>query len=249
MRASTYLYHPSLKNRLTAIALAGLICAAIVLMLISMGLLDAPPGGPAGKLTAISFRPQAAEKAERKPTAKAESAVRREAVVPIQPPTPVTPPGEIELPPNFIKLSRNEFAAADISKLGRRRPDGGGAPDAGAGGADGPGEGPGGAKLYNAEWYREPTRAELVTYLPHRDIPGGWGMIACKTQPGNRVDDCRELGESPQGSGLARGLRQAAWQFLVRPPRMDGKPMIGVWVRIRFDLKPAKDSDRPDSDG
>jgi protein TonB len=250
MRASSYLYHPSLKNRLVAIVLAAVICAAIVLMLISMGLLDAPPGGPVGKLTAISFRPQAAEKAERKPAAKAESqAPRRAAVVPIQPPTPVTPPAEIELPPNFIKLSRTDFAAADISKLGRRRPDAGGAPDAGAGAAGGPGEGPGGAKLYNAEWYREPTRAELVTYLPRRDIPGGWGMIACKTQPGNRVDDCRELAESPPGSGLARGLRQAAWQFLVRPPRIDGKPMIGVWVRIRFDLKRAEAQDAPDSGG
>jgi protein TonB len=113
----------------------------------------------------------------------------------------------------------------------------------GSASAAGPGEGPGGAHLYNAEWYREPTDAELVTYMPHRDVGGGWAMIACKTQDHFHVDDCQELGESPPGSGLARALRQAAWQFLVRPPRIDGKPMIGAWVRIRFDFKHPKGAD------
>lgn len=99
----------------------------------------------------------------------------------------------------------------------------------------GPGEGPGGARLYNAEWYREPTNAELSYYLP----PGqhlGWGMIACRTVERFHVDDCRTLGDSPPGSGLARAIREAAWQFLVRPPRIDGKPLIGAWVRIRIEF-------------
>ena len=102
----------------------------------------------------------------------------------------------------------------------------------------GPGEGPGGVRLYNAEWYREPTRAELATYLPARP-QAGWGMIACQTVERNRVDNCRELASEPPGSGLSRAIRQAAWQFLVRPPRIDGKPVIGAWVRIRIEFTPS----------
>lgn len=52
------------------------------------------------------------------------------------------------------------------------------------------------------------------------------------------------MGETP-GSGISRGLRRAAWQFLVRPPLRNGKPMMGVWVRIRFDLIRAPDAARP----
>lgn len=102
----------------------------------------------------------------------------------------------------------------------------------------GPGAGPGGARLYNAEWYREPTDAELATYLPDRRQPG-WGMIACQTIERYHVDNCRILGDEPPGTGIARGIKAAAWQFLVRPPRIDGKPIIGAWVRIRIEITPA----------
>ncbi|SFP79034.1 hypothetical protein [Sphingomonas rubra] len=101
--------------------------------------------------------------------------------------------------------------------------------------AYGPGAGPGGERLYGAEWEREPRDAELNGYLP-RGVPAdSWAMIACRTIPDNQVENCRTLGEGPPGSGLARAMRQAAWQFRILPPRMGGKPMIGAWVRIRFD--------------
>ncbi|WP_254605140.1 hypothetical protein [Sphingomonas bacterium] len=98
------------------------------------------------------------------------------------------------------------------------------------------GAGPGGRLMYNAEWYTEPRDAEMRTYLPRTIVPSSWATIACQTAPQYHVENCRELDESPPGAGLTRALRQAAWQFRVRPPRVNGKPMIGAWVRIRFDF-------------
>lgn len=138
--------------------------------------------------------------------------------------------------PPFLILSRQQLAASDIAALPSHKvqPDSGGAGE-NSGAVSGPGEGPGGARLYNAEWYRRPTDAELAGYLPAGAPRKGWGLVACKTVENYHVENCQSLGESPLGSGLARAIREAAWQFLVLPPRIDGRPMIGAWVRIRID--------------
>jgi protein TonB len=115
------------------------------------------------------------------------------------------------------------------------------------GSATGKGGGPHGETLYAAEWVREPTDAEMRTYLP-RNIPeDAWAEIACRTIPGFRVEDCEELDESPRGSQLARALRQAAWQFRVRPKRSGANLMVGSWVSIHFSFtrKPGSDPAAP----
>lgn len=148
-------------------------------------------------------------------------------------PVTATKPPPMILLPGGMEL----FDAADIGKMRAAPGDGGDAEGAGDSvAASGPGEGPGGQKLFNAEWYREPSRAELAGYLPGGAPPGSWALIACRTLPEYHVDNCRSLGEAPAGSGLARAMRQAAWQFRVRPPRIGGKAMVGAWVRIRFDF-------------
>lgn len=120
-------------------------------------------------------------------------------------------------------MSKDELASADIRTLAKSSDD-----------SEEVGRTPNGEILYAAEWAREPTNAELGGYLP-RDAQDGWGLVACKTIPEDRVDDCIELGQSPLGSHLASAVRQAAWQFRVRPPRKNGRPLIGSWVRIRIE--------------
>ncbi|WP_254913824.1 hypothetical protein [Sphingobium sp. Z007] len=174
-----------------------------------------------------------AEKAEKREENNAAPQKHADPVV--RPPIPVEKPAE--QPPSpfpFLTLSREQMASADIGNLPK------GGQGAGQGKGDsaavaGPGEGPGGVQLFEAEWYRRPTHAELSTYLPSNAPPRGYGLVACKTVDHYHVENCQTLGEAPLGSGFAKAVRLAAWQFLVRPPRVNGKPMVGSWVRIRID--------------
>ena len=162
-------------------------------------------------------------------------------------PVPQIPRPKIELPPrplDMLEVSKEFLETSDIAKLGSNAP--GYSPNASrgsAGDSERVGTAPDGQPLYAAEWYREPTNQELSAYLP-KNMPegGGWGLVACKTAPRYKVEDCVELGNSPPGSHLAGAVRQAAWQFLVRPPRIGGRPMIGEWVRIRIDYAVSREA-------
>ena len=96
------------------------------------------------------------------------------------------------------------------------------------------GTAPNGEPLYAAQWYREPEDAMLRAYLSTARGPG-WGLIACRTAPDYRVEDCVALDEYPEGSQINRSVLAAAWEFRVRPPRRGGQPLVGSWVRIRID--------------
>ncbi|WP_176592769.1 hypothetical protein [Sphingobium sp. EM0848] len=150
-----------------------------------------------------------------------------------QPPAPL--PSLLPSPMPFLVLDSQQMASADIGKMPKKGAEDGSSGQGDSAAVAGPGEGPGGVQLYEAEWYRRPTHAELASYLPGNAPPRGWGLVACKTVDHYHVENCQALGESPMGSGFARAVRLAAWQFLVLPPRVNGKVMVGSWVRIRID--------------
>jgi protein TonB len=181
--------------------------------------------------------------AHEKTVAKAHSAARAAAkpqAAEKQPPTeqPPTP-----TPPSPSLFGRNSpLAGADIGKI-KSSADQGEVADSGqgsgrnSGSSYGPGEGPGGSRLYYAQWYRRPSHAEISGYMPAAGVPrGAWGEIACRTVPNYQVENCRVLDESPHGLGIGRSIQAAAWQFRVLPPRIDGRSLIGAWVRIRIDF-------------
>ncbi|OYU33363.1 hypothetical protein [Novosphingobium sp. PASSN1] len=250
--ASAARYAPSRRDRAVSFVLAVLAGVGMILVLVTMSAMGDGVGDAGGQLVAINIAPPSADKAKEKAAPKQD--VKQERVQAVTTVPPKLPPrveipskNQVEWPPGFIRMSREDIAKADISRI---KPAGGssgstGASSGGGGSAEGTGDGPGGARVYNAEWYREPTRAELSPYMSaaRGSSSGDWAMIICRTVERFHVEDCREVDESPRGSGLARALRQAAWQFLVRPPRVDGKPQLGTWVRIRFDFKSAKRED------
>ncbi len=236
------------SRRGVALAVAIVLELLLIAVLLGLGAGRPRPTPPKTAIT-ISFVPNVSEEptpeAARRP--EAEAAEAPAAVVVKAPPAPPEPVVRIPTPPDsrplpILVLSKEDLAAADISKLGTRGVPGKSGSGEGEqvasteGDSEVVGTGPNGQPLYQAEWVREPTNAELAGYLPSR-MPegGGWGLVACKTAARNRVEGCVELGNSPAGSHLAGSVRQAAWQFLVRPPRKGGRPMVGEWVRIRID--------------
>jgi hypothetical protein len=225
-----------LRRRGTAGLLAIAIELLVIAALLTLGRAQLEPKKPEDKLTTFQMTPDA--KPAPKPASRATKVTKVKhdsgGAAPKAPTQDV--PAAPEPEPKLIILSKADFAASDIGNIHGGGDSAGDSNTTGndSGKAYGPGEGPGGERLFNAEWEREPTRAEMVTYMP-AGVETGWGMVACQTIPGNRVENCRSIGESP-GSGLSRMLRLAAWQFHVRPPRIGGKPQIGAWVRIKFDL-------------
>ena len=159
-----------------------------------------------------------------------------EPTIPIpRPPPPVATTPEPPVKLDMLELSSADYAASDIGKIQQVARPAAGSGNGGAGDSREAGRGPNGQVLYAAEWARKPTDAELRGFLPERMPDHGWGTIACRTAPGHRVEDCVELENYPKGSHLAGAVRQAAWQFRVRPPRKNGREMIGEWVTIRIE--------------
>lgn len=239
-------YHPSPDGRRAplgrrAIALLLVLSVHVLLVILLFALTPRSPPAPseAHSFTLLPVVPKpTAVKAKRAKRASGGAATRSTAKA-----TAAPVKSAVQTPSQASKPFATElFDAVDIAALPNHRGDhvGEGIEGTGAGkdsgSVYGPGGGPGGEPLYNAEWYTEPTHAELAYYLPHSVPQDSWAMIACRTIEKNHVDDCRELDESPPGSGLSRALRQAAWQFRVLPPRIGGHALVGAWVRIRIDF-------------
>lgn len=235
-----------IKRRGIGFFIALLLEAIIIIAILSLSMRAGGPAAGTRGLSTFSLEAEAdsassADKSETKtPVVKEQKTILTPPI-----PKPLLPPvNPIKAPPpspDFIKVNKSEFDAMDLSKL----PASGGAgsgDNKGGGQASkgmmGPGLGPGGAQLYPVAWLREPYDSELGPYLAaiKRIPPGASADIACRMAEFNRVENCQIIGETPRGTGLAQALRKAAWQFLVKPPRIDNKPQLGVWVRIRFDF-------------
>jgi len=220
-----------LRRRASGVALALALNVLLLLVLLRIGVipLKLPDGGQAPLIVNLvqsekkSDASSTRTETRRTPTPKEMKPLPKPRIVLPAKPT-IVPPHESP----WLELSKAEMAAADIGRLPKA------AGGSGGGDSEQVGRAPNGEILYAAEWARRPTSAELGGYLP-RNAQDGWGLVACRTIEGNRVEGCIELDQSPRGSHLARAVRQAAWQFRVRPPRKNGKPLIGSWVQIRID--------------
>lgn len=221
-----------LRRRASGFALA--LAVNLLLLFVLLGIGKFAPGThkPASAITVDLMRnpqdaappaSQAKAQASRKPPASPR---------PMLKPPPIALPSRPNIPVSrsapWIEMSHDELAAADITKLPKSG-------DGESGDSEEVGRAPNGDVLYAAEWARHPSDAELGGYLP-KDAPDGFGLVACKTIPGDRVEDCEEIDQTP-GSHLARAVRLAAWQFRVRAPRKNGHPLIGSWVRIEIDYE------------
>jgi hypothetical protein len=234
-----------IKRRGLGLAVALLLEILFIIGILSLSMRSG--GTEAGKRGLSTFSLEADTESASADKSETETPVTKEQQRNVNPPipTPLLPPvNPVKAPPpspDFIKVSKSDFDAMDLSKLPANGSTGSGdakGSSQASKGQMGPGLGPGGAQLYPVAWLREPYDSELSPYLAavKRIPPGASADIACRMIERNRVENCQIIGENPRGTGLAKALRQAAWQFLVKPPRIDNKPQLGVWVRIHFDF-------------
>jgi protein TonB len=228
------------QRAVSTVLSAGVILLVLLAAIYGSGIVSTPEkrSNPVTFDVAARNDDDGAKAEEKKPKAKKQRKVEQKHQAEVKPPQ-VTPKVEepVKAKPafTFLKLSHDDFAAADIGKMKSSGPVANSGDSEGAGGTYGPGEGPGGAVLYRAQWFHEPSNAQLGGYLPATAPSSGWGEIACQTIEDYRVENCQILAESPRGSGFGRAVQDAAWQFQVVPPRINGKPQLGTWVRIRID--------------
>jgi protein TonB len=184
---------------------------------------------------------------EQEETTQAKNTTKTRNTHAASPPTPTVPPPKILLQDKAAPwvltpgLEKFDIRQAPTTQPSQSQSDASASDEAnGNSDSDRPvAYGRGGQPLYAAAWYREPTDAELAYYIKGARPGPGYGEIACQTVARYHVDNCEELDETP-GSGLARAVREAAWQFLVLPPRIGGRMQIGTWVRIRIDYTERK---------
>jgi len=237
--------HPDRRRRAVSFLLT--IAAHLLLLLLLLRL--APPfakmGKSGGQLLSFTVAPEAEEEAATQPRSVTKTSRTRAA----SPPTPTVPPPKIELPnkaaPWVLTPGLEKFDVRQVPPTPQpsQSPSDASASDEANGSANSARPvafGRGGQPLYAAAWYREPTDAELAYYVKNARPGPGYGEIACQTVARYHVDNCEELDETP-GSGLARAVREAAWQFLVLPPRIGGRMQVGAWVRIRIDYSERKE--------
>ena len=239
-------------RRALGLGLAILIETLVLLLLFTLGR-QALPGVKDERPTIVTFiapdvseeppaaRPEPAHRAEahpeaQRPTPEAprppQPAEAPAAPAPATPPAPAIVPMRWQLAPGFhvdrpaAAAARPLYGPADNRSPAFRD-------------TERVGTAPNGEPLYAAQWYREPDSHMLRDYLSTARGPG-WGLIACRTAPDYRVEDCVVLGEYPEGSQIARSVLAAAWEFRVRPPRRGGEVLVGSWVRIRIDYDLAR---------
>ncbi len=229
------------------VALALLVEALLLIVLLSLGSPEVP-GVVDRVITVVNVGPDAP--LEPVPEPSSPEREQREEAQPMQQQAPADQP----LPPKPVEAVPAPAAPAPVPLLpeqpapvaalpdpARPRASGRplyGPPDKGGSSAfrdtERVGTAPNGEPLYAAAWYREPRPEELRAYLSTARGPG-WGLIACRTAPDYRVEDCVGLSEYPEGSEITRAVLAAAWEFKVRPPRLGGRSLVGSWVRIRID--------------
>ena len=245
------------SHRTLGIGLAILLELLLLFLLLSLGSADRSPGG-GENVTVVNVRarevaketsapestqrdqqdesaiepqnerrPRPEEQLALLPKAASERLLPRQPVQPIVPPLAtaiVDVPFEASIKPGVKKASPSAKPAYGPQATG----------GSSYGDTARVGTAPNGEPLYAAAWYREPGEDELRGYLSTATGPG-WGLIACRTAPDFRVEDCVSLDEEPHGSQINRAILAAAWQFKVRPPRLGGVSQVGSWVRIRID--------------